>query len=62
MISIPALVHNVMGSNTRRPKEYFSEQKILIGKLCISTGTQNYRSQGAIIICKNTSCVINNEN
>ena len=34
----------VMGLNPGRSKEYFSEQKNLIGKLCISACTQKYGS------------------
>ena len=35
----------VMGSNPGRSKGVFSEQKILIDKLCVSAGTQKYGSQ-----------------
>ena len=43
------------------PKQYFSEQKILIGKLCVSAGTKKYGSREQPSHVKNTSYVDNGE-
>ena len=38
--------------STQRVNEYFSEQKILVGKLCVSAGTQKYRFQAELLHVK----------